>query len=99
MEQEEAGGEANRNVARIMAILDALAHAADQGLRLTDVMRAAGLNKTTAHRLLASLSPRPRRSAPRERAATLSACACYRSPRPPSSASRLRRWSNRPWPI
>ena len=55
MKQEAAGGEASRNVARIMAIVDALAVAADEGLRLTDVMLAAGLNKTTTHRLLAGL--------------------------------------------
>ena len=56
MKQKAAGGEASRNVARIMAIVDALADAADEGLRLTDVMHAAGLNKTTAHRLLAGLA-------------------------------------------
>jgi DNA-binding IclR family transcriptional regulator len=47
--------DANRNLDRVMAILDALAHASDQGLRLADVTRATGLNKTTAHRLLANL--------------------------------------------
>ncbi len=50
------GGDASRNVTRIMAIVDALAAAADEGLRLADVMRATGLNKTTAHRLLAGLA-------------------------------------------
>ena len=55
MEQKESG-DANRNVARIMAIVDALAVAADEGLRLSDVVRATGLNKTTAHRLLAGLA-------------------------------------------
>lgn len=52
--EPKASSEANRNVARIMAIVDALA-AAEDGLRLSDVMRAASLNKTTAHRLLAGL--------------------------------------------
>lgn len=47
--------ESSRNVARIMGIVDALAAAAESGLRLTDVMGATGLNKTTAHRLLAGL--------------------------------------------
>jgi DNA-binding IclR family transcriptional regulator len=55
MKQKAAGGEASRNVARIMAIVEALAVAADEGLRLTDVMHSAGLNKTTTHRLLAGL--------------------------------------------
>jgi DNA-binding IclR family transcriptional regulator len=39
-----------------MAIVDALAESADEGLRLSDVVRATGLNKTTAHRLLAGLA-------------------------------------------
>ena len=56
MERKEKGADPNRNVGRVMAILDALAHASDQGLRLTDVMQKARLNKTTAHRLLASLA-------------------------------------------
>jgi DNA-binding IclR family transcriptional regulator len=47
--------EVSRTTARVMAIVDALAQAADEGLRLADVMRATGLNKTTAHRLLAGL--------------------------------------------
>ena len=47
--------ETSRSAARIMAIVDALAHAADDGLRLTDVMRQTDLNKTTSHRLLAGL--------------------------------------------
>ena len=40
---------------RIMQIVDALAAAGHDGLRHTDVMRAPILNKTTTHRLLASL--------------------------------------------
>lgn len=47
--------DSSRNVARIMGIIDALAAAAEGGLRLADVMRATDLNKTTAHRLLAGL--------------------------------------------
>ena len=54
--ERREGGDASRNVTRIMAIVDALAAAADEGLRLADVMRATGLNKTTAHRLLAGLA-------------------------------------------
>jgi len=54
MEQPETT-EVSRTTARVMAIVDALAQAADEGLRLADVMRATGLNKTTAHRLLAGL--------------------------------------------
>jgi DNA-binding IclR family transcriptional regulator len=53
--ERKAGSETSRNVARIMAIVDALAAAADEGLRLTDVMHAARLNKTTTHRLLTGL--------------------------------------------
>lgn len=56
MERKEKGADLNRNVGRVTAILDALAQASDQGLRLTDVMQAARLNKATAHRLLASLT-------------------------------------------
>jgi DNA-binding IclR family transcriptional regulator len=48
--------DASRNVGRIMGIVEALAAEADRGLRLADVMRATGLNKTTAHRLLAGLA-------------------------------------------
>jgi DNA-binding IclR family transcriptional regulator len=48
--------DSSRNVARIMGIVDALAAAAEGGLRLADVMHATGLNKTTTHRLLAGLA-------------------------------------------
>jgi DNA-binding IclR family transcriptional regulator len=58
--EPEAGAKDNadvgRNTARLMAIVDALARAADQGARLADIMRATGLNKTTTHRLLAGLA-------------------------------------------
>jgi DNA-binding IclR family transcriptional regulator len=54
MEHKETG-DVSRSTARVMAIVDALAQAADEGLRLVDVMRVTGLNKTTAHRLLAGL--------------------------------------------
>ena len=43
-------------MARIMGIVDALAAAAERGLRLADVMRATGLSKTTTYRLLAGLA-------------------------------------------
>src|SRR6266571_4296759 len=46
----------HRNVARLLAVLEALSEAAAEGLRLTDAMRATGLNKTTAHRLLGGLA-------------------------------------------
>jgi DNA-binding IclR family transcriptional regulator len=49
------GGDISRATARIMAIVDALAQSADEGMRLADVMRTTELNKTTAHRLLAGL--------------------------------------------
>jgi DNA-binding IclR family transcriptional regulator len=45
----------HRNIARLLAVLDALSSASVKGLRLTDVVRAAGLGKTTAHRLLGGL--------------------------------------------
>jgi DNA-binding IclR family transcriptional regulator len=45
----------SRSTARVMALLDALAESADAGLRLADVTQKTGLNKTTAHRLLAGL--------------------------------------------
>jgi DNA-binding IclR family transcriptional regulator len=48
------GGE-HQNVVRTALLLSALAGAAAQGLRLTDVGRLTGLGKATAHRLLAGL--------------------------------------------
>jgi DNA-binding IclR family transcriptional regulator len=54
--EPKESGDTSRNVTRIMAIVDVLAAAADEGLRLSDVMRATDLNKTTAHRLLAGLA-------------------------------------------
>jgi DNA-binding IclR family transcriptional regulator len=45
----------HRNVLRLLAVLDALSKASAQGLRLTDVIEATGLGKTTAHRILAGL--------------------------------------------
>src|SRR5262249_20455588 len=48
------GGEP-QNVVRPSLLLSALAGAAAQGLRLTDVGRLTGLGKATAHRLLAGL--------------------------------------------
>ena len=44
-----------RNVARILGVLEALSRASAQGLRFTDVVAATDLGKTTAHRLLAGL--------------------------------------------
>jgi DNA-binding IclR family transcriptional regulator len=54
--EQKGNQDSSRNVARIMGILDALAAAADGGMRLADVMRTTGLNKTTTHRLLAGLA-------------------------------------------
>lgn len=45
----------NRNLARVTAILEAVAGAAQAGLRLVDVVEHTGLGKTTAHRILAGL--------------------------------------------
>ncbi len=50
----ERGGE-HQNIVRTSLLLSALADASAQGLRLTDVGRATGLGKATAHRLLAGL--------------------------------------------
>lgn len=46
----------HRTVARMLAVLDALAKASAAGLRLTDVVQATGLGKTTAHRILEGLA-------------------------------------------
>ncbi len=46
----------HRNVARLLSVLESLSHASAQGLRLTDVVAASGLGKTTAHRLLGGLT-------------------------------------------
>ena len=45
-----------KNVARILGVLEALSRASAQGLRFTDVVAAADFGKTTAHRLLAGLA-------------------------------------------
>jgi DNA-binding IclR family transcriptional regulator len=54
MEDREKPGE-HRNVMRLLSVLDALSNASAHGLRLTDVVEATGLGKTTAHRLLSGL--------------------------------------------
>ena len=54
MKNTEKSGE-HRNVARLLAVLDALSKASAKGLRLTDVIEATGLGKTTAHRILGGL--------------------------------------------
>jgi DNA-binding IclR family transcriptional regulator len=46
----------NQSISRPTAILEALAAASSDGLRMTDVMRATGLGKATVHRLLAGLA-------------------------------------------
>lgn len=45
----------NRNIGRIITILDVLARGGASGHRLTDVVERAHLGKTTSHRLLAGL--------------------------------------------
>jgi DNA-binding IclR family transcriptional regulator len=45
-----------KNVARILGVLEALSRASAQGLRFTDVVATTDLGKTTAHRLLAGLA-------------------------------------------
>lgn len=56
MEQAaEDGKQENRNIARILGILDALAKGSTHGLRLTDVVERTQLGKTTTHRLLGGL--------------------------------------------
>jgi DNA-binding IclR family transcriptional regulator len=54
MKRFQNSGE-HRNIGRLLAVLDALAHASAEGLRLTDVVEAADLGKTTAHRILNGL--------------------------------------------
>lgn len=45
----------HQNIARAAAVLDALAHVGVKGLRLTEVTKATGMSKTSAHRCLAGL--------------------------------------------
>lgn len=45
----------HQNVARAALVIDTLADARDQGLRLTDVVERTGLGTATTHRLLAGL--------------------------------------------
>jgi DNA-binding IclR family transcriptional regulator len=56
MEHDAENAGEHRNIARLLAVLDALSQASAEGLRLTDVMDAAGLGKTTAHRILNGLA-------------------------------------------
>jgi DNA-binding IclR family transcriptional regulator len=46
----------HQSISRPTAILEALATASSDGLRMTDVMHATGLGKATVHRLLAGLA-------------------------------------------
>lgn len=46
----------HQSIARPAAVLEALATASSNGLRMTDVMRVTGLGKATVHRLLAGLA-------------------------------------------
>jgi DNA-binding IclR family transcriptional regulator len=46
----------HRNIARTLSVLEALSNGSAEGLRLVDVMRATGLGKTTAHRILGGLA-------------------------------------------
>lgn len=56
MEHDEDRSAEHRNVGRLLAVLDALSTASAAGLRLTDVVEATGIGKTTAHRILAGLT-------------------------------------------
>src|SRR5262245_23228286 len=49
-------GGLHQGIARPTAVLEALAAASADGLRMTDVMHATGLGKATVHRLLAGLA-------------------------------------------
>ena len=49
-------GDAPRSTERLMIIMEALSRAAAHGLRLTDLIEATELGKTTAHRLLNGLA-------------------------------------------
>ena len=53
--QDDARQTENRNISRILTVLDTLAKAPTTGLRLTDVAERTKLGKTTAHRLLGGL--------------------------------------------
>jgi DNA-binding IclR family transcriptional regulator len=54
-DEDSANPGAHQNIARAALTLDALASAGSSGLRLTDIVRITGLNKTVAHRCLAGL--------------------------------------------
>jgi DNA-binding IclR family transcriptional regulator len=46
----------NRNIGRILAVLNVLAAAAARGMRLTDVAEATGMGKSTTHRILTGMA-------------------------------------------
>lgn len=52
----EQSGDAPRSVERLLAIIEVLSNASASGLRLTDVIEATELGKTTVHRLLNGLA-------------------------------------------
>jgi DNA-binding IclR family transcriptional regulator len=52
---DQSTGDSPRSAERLMIILDALSRASTQGLRLSDLVEATSLGKTTAHRLLNGL--------------------------------------------
>lgn len=52
---DSADSGAHQNITRMAAMLEALANSGKAGLRLMDVIRITGLNKTVAHRGLAGL--------------------------------------------
>lgn len=56
MKKNENDKGLHQNVARVSSILTALADASRTGLRLTDLVRATGLNKTVAHRFLSGMT-------------------------------------------
>ena len=52
----DQNAEPPRSVERLLVVLESLSSASVNGLRLTDVVEATGLGKTTAHRLLNGLA-------------------------------------------
>lgn len=53
--RDAARGGDHQNIARTSLVLEALAQGPAEGMRLTDVVEATGLNKATAHRVLSGL--------------------------------------------
>ena len=52
----QLGDGENRNIGRILTVLNVLAAAAARGMRLTDVAEATGMGKSTTHRILTGMA-------------------------------------------